>query len=150
MNAICQEFYFWVEYMTFSEWLKQELRTRNWSQLDLLNRMGDYQISQAQLSRIISGGRDASAEVCIGIAHALGIPREEVFRIRGWLLYDVSSTKLDLTPDVVRFAMEIDSLPTVDRELALKAARAVVHVLNEHRTSPTKRFNPPSFANAPT
>ena len=135
--------------MTFSEWLKKELSERNWSQLDLLNRMGDYQISQAQLSRILSGVREASAEVCIGIAHALEIPREEVFRIRGWLLYDIESTKLDLTPDVVRFAMEVDRLPTIDRELALKAAWAVVHVLNEHRTSSTKEFNSPLFADTP-
>ncbi len=124
--------------MTFSEWLKKELSERNWSQLDLLNRMGDYQISQAQLSRILSGAREASAEVCIGIAHALKMPREEIFRIRGWLLYDVSSTKLDLTPDAIRLAMEIDSLPTLDRELVLKAAWAVIDVLNEHRASSTK------------
>lgn len=48
--------------------------------------MAGYPIAQNSVSRILSGERQAGPDACIAIAYGLGIPREEVFRARGWLL----------------------------------------------------------------
>ena len=73
--------------MVFSKWLQQQLNERGWSQSALKRRLkqAGYSVSQGQLSHIINGTREANPDFCIGVAHVLGLPREEVFRIRGWL-----------------------------------------------------------------
>ncbi len=103
--------------MDFFQWLQEELNKRNWSQSDLVKHSETvgYPISQAQLSRIITGIRQAGPEACIAIAHALGVSRQEVFRARGWLFQE--STEVD--PRAERLARQVSALPPPGRELIL-------------------------------
>lgn len=66
----------------FAEWLEQQLKERNWDQAELVRRT---QIDSGQVSRILNHERNASPGVCIAIAAALNLSREEVFVARGWL-----------------------------------------------------------------
>ena len=67
---------------TFTAWLKQELNLRGWDQAELAHRS---RITPAQISRILSGARRPGPEACVGIARALGLPPEQVFRKAGLL-----------------------------------------------------------------
>jgi len=66
----------------FTEWLDRELLRRDWTRADLAQRA---KISQSALSLIYSQNRKPGADVCNGIAVALKIPSEEVFRAAGLL-----------------------------------------------------------------
>ena len=74
--------------MSFGDWLQKEIEKRKWSQTELARRTG---IAQGQISKIITGNRNAGPEICIEIAQALGISREEIFRVRGWLLSEAET-----------------------------------------------------------
>jgi transcriptional regulator with XRE-family HTH domain len=67
---------------SFPRWIEQELDKRGWRQSDLARRAG---LSEATLSRILNGSRKAGPETCVGIAAALEVPPEHVFRIAGLL-----------------------------------------------------------------
>lgn len=72
----------------FSEWLQNELNMRDWSQRELVRRVRakGHKLTSSQLSRLITTGQGGTVEVIIAISDGLGLPREEVFRIKGWLL----------------------------------------------------------------
>lgn len=110
--------------MEFAEWLQQQLEKRGWNQRDLIRhvRLAEYQLSPAHLSRIMTGHRDPNAEVCIGIAHALGLSNEEVFRARGWL----PATKSEIDPRAERLAKTLSQMPPASRELTLDAIESMV------------------------
>ncbi len=114
--------------MAFAKWLEEQLNKRGWSQRDLIKyiRLAGYQLSPGQLSRIMAGTRQANPEACIGIAHALGIPREEVFKARGWLLS--KSEELfdpEIDPRARQLAKEVSALPFDSRDMTLDAMEAV-------------------------
>ena len=67
---------------TFIEWLEAEIKARDWKPADLAHKAA---ITDATLSRILSGSRQAGIEVCQAIAHALGVSKEKVYRRRGFL-----------------------------------------------------------------
>ena len=113
--------------MDFSKWLQEQLDKRGWNQRDLVRhvRQAGYELSPGQLSRIINRTREANPEACIGIAHALGISREEVFRARGWLFTEeFSSTKID--PRAERLAKKVSLLAFENREITLDAMEAML------------------------
>ncbi len=66
----------------FAEWLREELRNRDWSQSDLSRRSG---VSTAQITRVLSGERGIGEATCKSLARALHLPPEEVFRKAGLL-----------------------------------------------------------------
>jgi len=66
----------------FSTWLLKELENRDWSQVDLSRKSG---VSQAQITRVLSGERGIGAKSLNAIAHALKLPPEQVFRAAGLL-----------------------------------------------------------------
>ncbi|MBA3533695.1 MAG: helix-turn-helix transcriptional regulator [Ardenticatenales bacterium] len=110
--------------MDFAEWLQGELDRRGWDQAELARRSG---ITTAQVSRVISGGRNAGADFCIAIANALNLSREEVFRARGWLLSEPEKVVPPGTdPLVTQVAEELISLPVELRELSVRAILAVL------------------------
>lgn len=86
--------------MSFSSWLKEELKVRGWSQSDLVRsvRQQEHKIAASQLSFLLNETRLPTPKTCIAIAAGLGIPREEVFRARGWLEYKTD----DLTPPAAK------------------------------------------------
>lgn len=67
---------------TFSQWLLSELESREWSQVDLSRKSG---VSQAQITRVLSGERGIGEKALSAIASALKLPPEHVFRMAGLL-----------------------------------------------------------------
>lgn len=113
--------------MEFFQWLEEELHKRGWSQSDLVkhSQIVGYPISQAQLSRIITGIRQAGPEACIAIAHALGVSRQEVFRARGWLFRELREGP-EIDPRAERLAREVSALPFESREMVLDVMEPVL------------------------
>jgi hypothetical protein len=125
--------------MDFAEWLQKELNKRGWIQTDLIKQVkkAGYQLSSGHLSRIMTGHREANAEVCIRIAHGFGLSNEEVFRARGWL----PATKSDIDPRTERVARRVSALPAQSREIALDAIEPVlesVYKLTQIREAPAE------------
>ena len=54
--------------MKFSEWLASELERHAWSQAELTRRAN---VSQAAISNLLSGRRNAGEEVCRAVTRAL-------------------------------------------------------------------------------
>jgi len=67
---------------SFADWVRQEIDKRGWQQKALARLAG---ISEAQVSRVLSGEREAGADFCLGLAFALSLPPVEVFRRAGLL-----------------------------------------------------------------
>jgi transcriptional regulator with XRE-family HTH domain len=67
---------------SFSQWLDQRLDERGWSRADLSRRSG---ISEAALSLLYSGAREPGKKMCAGIADALHLNHDDVFRAAGLL-----------------------------------------------------------------
>lgn len=123
-----------IAHMTFEKWLQQELDKRGWDQNELAKRSerAGYKISQSQLSRIMSGERQAGPDACIAIAYAFGIPREEVFRMRGWLLREPEETIAPgRDPRVRALAERLDAMPPVRREKVMNSLEAILHTIDE-------------------
>ena len=66
----------------FAEWLAQQMAERDMSQAELSRKS---KVSDGQLSRLLRAERGVGEESVSGIARALGIPPETVFREAGLL-----------------------------------------------------------------
>lgn len=64
------------------EWLNEELQKRNWTRAELARRGG---FNSSSLYLLDSGRRRPGPEICEGIARALNLPVEAVFRHAGLL-----------------------------------------------------------------
>ena len=120
--------------MEFASWLENQLNKRLWSQRELVRRskMSGYKISQGQLSHILNGTREAGPEACIAIAYALGLPREEVFQARGWLLSKPEEAfEPEIDPRAKQLAKAVTALPFGSREITLDAMEAVLQTSNQ-------------------
>ena len=67
---------------TFSRWIEDSLKARNWKPADLARVAG---ITDATLSRILNGTRNPGPDFCRAIARALSEPEEKIFRLAGLL-----------------------------------------------------------------
>ena len=74
-------------------WLEHEMKTRRWRPADLAKAAGIY---PATLARVLNGDRKAGPDVCKGLARALEVPPDWVFRLAG-LLPELPGTEDDLT-----------------------------------------------------
>lgn len=121
--------------MDFADWLQQQLDERGWNQADLVDtaRARGYKITAAQISRILSREQDAGVSACISIAHGLQIPREEVFRQRGWLLLESEDIKEKARIDhrLARLVEETALLPPHLRDALLNGALGILEALKE-------------------
>lgn len=68
--------------ISFSDYLLDELKVKDWSQADLAKKAG---VSRAAISDILSGRRSPGVDLCTAIADALDLPPETVFRAAGLL-----------------------------------------------------------------
>ena len=66
----------------FTAWLYEQLNARDWSMNELARRAD---ISSGAISLVMSGQRGPGPDVCLGIARALQLPPETVFRKAGLL-----------------------------------------------------------------
>jgi transcriptional regulator with XRE-family HTH domain len=71
-----------AETLTFGEWVQAELNSRGWDQAELARRSN---ISDAHISRLVTGGRQPGQEAAKAIARALRLPPEDVMRQAGIL-----------------------------------------------------------------
>ena len=67
---------------TFADWLLGEIRERNMSQSDLARASG---VTRAAISDVVNGRRMPGKVLLNGVARALSIPPEQVFRVAGIL-----------------------------------------------------------------
>lgn len=93
---------------TFVEWLTQELYTRDLSQAELSRRAG---ISQAAIAHVLAGDRNPGEKFCRAIAHAFGIPIDEVYRRAGLLPPARAKTER-----VARIIAVIEELPDHEQD----------------------------------
>ncbi len=115
--------------MSFADWLNIKLEERKWSQTELARRTG---IAQGQISKIITGNRNAGPEICIEIAQALGISREEIFQARGWLLSKAETDlRLQLSSEATQVAARIDQLPLEQQSVVLQVTETLIKALDK-------------------
>jgi len=68
--------------ISFSDWLGSQLNTQGITQAELARRAG---VTRSAINGILSGARGPGIELCMGIARALKLPPEEVYRAAGLL-----------------------------------------------------------------
>jgi transcriptional regulator with XRE-family HTH domain len=68
--------------ISFSDWLREQLKERGWNQAELSRRSG---ISQPHITKALNGERNFGEQSIKAIAEALQFPPEKVFRIAGIL-----------------------------------------------------------------
>lgn len=61
----------------FADWLQKELDKKGWSQNELAKRAG---ISRGAVNHVLNGSRQPGTDLCLGVARALKISPEIVFR----------------------------------------------------------------------
>jgi transcriptional regulator with XRE-family HTH domain len=66
----------------FIRWLEGELHQRNWSYNELARQAG---LSSASVSQVMTGRQKPGLDFCRGVAEALNVPPERVFRLAGLL-----------------------------------------------------------------
>ncbi|MCL4299477.1 MAG: helix-turn-helix domain-containing protein [Anaerolineae bacterium] len=98
-------------------WLSQELERRKWSHTELARQAG---LSQAMVSRILSGERNASINFCHKIAAVLGEPPEKILRLAGIL---PSSPTPEEDPTLTELQDLIRNLPPAKRREVLRYVR---------------------------
>ena len=94
--------------IAFGDWVLHELNNRGWDQAELARRSG---ISDAHISRIVTGGRNPGADSVQRIARALRLPAEEAFR-RAGLLPPRGATAADLA----RFNAMVETVSSLTAE----------------------------------
>ena len=100
----------------FSDWLKEELKKRNWKQAELAHKSG---LDSAVISNIINGKRRAGETTIPAIARALQLSPKFVFEKAGLL-----PTEKDLSPLKRQLLHIAEDLPDSDIELAIKVLEA--------------------------
>ena len=66
----------------FPDWLNEQISMRGWSLNELARRAG---VSVSSVSLVLSGQRKAGPDFCNGIARAINVPADQVFRLAGIL-----------------------------------------------------------------
>jgi transcriptional regulator with XRE-family HTH domain len=103
----------------FTDWLRAELEKRAWDQSELARRMQSH---PGTVGNVLNGNRQAGPDFCIAVARALGMPREEVFRARGWLLRNPQdSLAPDADPRVNAMWQTVNQMPPLQREAMIEA-----------------------------
>ena len=97
-------------------WLSHELEKRGWSYRELARRAN---ISNALVSRTLSGDMKASADFCIKVAQALGEAPEKVLRLAGILPASPASDD-SILQELIDLAR---SLPREDQKEILEYVR---------------------------
>lgn len=101
-------------------WLAETLKLRGWSQSELARRAS---VSQFAVSSVISGDRNAGADFCVKIAHALNESPEKVLRLAG-ILPTSPASEDDTLQELIELAR---SLPPEDQKEVLEYIRFRYH-----------------------
>jgi len=115
----------------FSGWLFDQIRASGKTQLELAR---DGGFSASQISRVLSGARDPGSDFCRGIARALDLPEETVFRKAGLMSPEPPDT--ELLRALVHFFNKAD---LYKQRMIVAAARAIAA---EQEPAETKQEHP--------
>lgn len=129
--------------MDFAVWLQAEMDRLGLDQSELARRsvQSGYPIAANSVSRILSTERQAGPDACISIAYALGIPREEVFRARGWLLRAPEEIfPPGAAPKLVALGRAVSQLPNRIQDSVLDAWEASLALAVALAGEPTQAF----------
>lgn len=114
---------------TFSKWLIEQVEGRGWSYAELARRAD---LSGATISLVVNEQKNPGTDFCAGVARALDLPPETVFRRAGLL-----PPEPDLTSRA-KIAMHLfRSLPLHEQESLIVQMRA----LAERATTGQRRTN---------
>lgn len=102
----------------FVIWLQNEMDQRDWSQSDLAR---EANLSRGAVGNVLRQERDPGKDFLIGIAHALKIPPEVVFRAAGLLPEAPESTQ-----ESEELLHLYHLLPEADRKEILRYVRFIV------------------------
>ena len=104
----------------FQEWLLNELEKRGMSQSELA-RTGN--ISQSQISNVISGSRSPGFDFCASVSQAFGLPIEQIYRIAGLL-----PPKPDQLPEIEEINYLLNQLSPDEREIIVENVRSLIRI----------------------
>lgn len=129
MFTNCQEFTYqchhkkvYKSYMTLVTWINKQLEERNWNRSDLARAAG---IDPSALSHIYHGRRTPGIDLCLGIARALSVDPDVVFREAGILPPKGNDT--DETAETVYY--QFAKLPRAERR---EVARYINYIYQRH------------------
>lgn len=109
---------FTVANIEFSEWLRAEIEKRGMTQADLARAAG---VSKPHVSLVLNGGRNPGMDFLEGVAKALRLPIDEVYRVAGIL---PPETKADALTELGTHLLK--QLPVEDRERMVEQLQALV------------------------
>jgi len=118
--------------MKFTTWLVEKLNERDWSYSDLARRAG---ISKQAVSFVINEDRGPGPDFCRGIARALNLPEETVFRRAGLL-----APEPDNDADAKEALHLFRQMTPTQRQIMLTQMRALVRrerITERRRGTPT-------------
>lgn len=108
----------------FSEWLQQELTSRNLSQSDLARKTS---LTRGAISHLVNGRNQPTANTCKEIATAFNYPLDHVLRVSGLLPPDPKSGTGAKIPGFAEYMAELEQLLALvdqrDRDELLAQAR---------------------------
>lgn len=107
---------------SFAEWLREQMDARELSQADMV-RLSRDAISNAQISRILSGQRKPGEDTLNGIARAFGLSPVQVYRAAGLLPPDKSIDAL--TEEGIEILHELEPSEKEDAIRYLRLRRQV-------------------------
>lgn len=120
----------------FPEWLKKELESRGLSQSELARSAG---VTRAAINGILTGARGPGTDLCNGIARALKIPPEEVYRAAGLLPPAPKEN-----PIVKQITYLTSNLPEAEQQDILEFIKLRHRLAEERGTYETKRTKKPA------
>lgn len=109
---------FTVANIEFSEWLRAEIEKRGMTQADLARAAG---VSKPHVSLVLNGERNPGMDFLEGVAKALRLPIDEVYRVAGIL---PPVTKADALTELGTHLLK--QLPVEDRERMVEQLQALV------------------------
>lgn len=118
----------------FTDWLNENMTKRNWSQYDLATRSG---LSQAAISKVLSGERKPGIELCKRIAKAFDLSTSTVLQIAGLLPKKEENTD-PLIDQIMTLSNQL--LNDEDKELLIQLANHLVD--RQGRANEPNTFKP--------
>jgi len=115
--------------MEFVDWLNTEVEKRGWTFNELARQAG---LSSGAVSLVLSSQRGAGPEFCNGIARALHVPAERVFRLAGLLpARIIGEDNEEQKRELIDY---FDALGTNDRQTVVTLTRALYEQHPEYNT----------------
>jgi transcriptional regulator with XRE-family HTH domain len=115
--------------MDFTEWLREQIEDRGWSQNELARRAG---VTSGYVSMVMTQARKPGADFCTGVARALKVPEITVFVEAGLMSRTTNPEELTLRE---LYAI-LSDLPPSEQRAILAEARARYEAAPARRSAP--------------